>query len=305
MSHLRSLYVSENLTAIWHGPQECQGAARIVTFEPVGGASSMAQQGKFFAWPVVQNHRVPVIHIVPSQAYWYQEPDMAACLDAVRPHLSCDAFTYGSSMGGYAVARFTDALGLSRGLALSPRWSVDPAVAPWAKAPNRATDHITFRYDRARGPRRARLWQLTDQTIAAEAQHAHPIAREGPTDTLDVPGAGHPVGPALMECKLIHHLIATFLQGCEDPVDFQARIHERLPQTSFALMRQADRIEGASKLKTLAKALERNPVNPVLRRRCARLFDALGKTRAAAAMRAKPPRHDDLPILRALLLNET
>ena len=39
--------------------------------------------------------------------------------------------TYGSSMGGYAALRFARALRADAILALSPQYSIDPAVVPW------------------------------------------------------------------------------------------------------------------------------------------------------------------------------
>jgi hypothetical protein len=270
----------------------------------VGGAARTARDGRYFGKPLVNLHKIPVVHVVPTTASWYQDADIFECLAAIRPYLSADAFTYGSSMGGYAVARFTDALGLRRGLALSPRYTVDPKIAPWSAAAHRRTDHITFRYDATRPRRRAHLWQLLDPEIDAEAKHARFIASEGPETTLHVPGAGHPVGPALAECGLLHPLIRDFLRGAETPTTFQAAIHSRLPQTSFALMQEADAHEGPSKLQMLARALEKNPVNPILRRRCARVLDALGRTRAAELMRATPRSPQDLPALRAALLGD-
>lgn len=303
MTFFHTVFESDQLTAIWHGPSTTRTQAKIVTFEGVGGATCGTAHKQFFGARLVNSLNTTIIHVIPAKANWYQDSDILRCLEVVRPHLATDAFGYGSSMGGYAVARFADTLGLTRAVALSPRYSVDPNVAPWAAAKYRQTDHITFRYDGNRPKRRTQLWQLLDPLLPTEALHAAHLADEGPTHTLHVPGAGHPVGPALAECGLLTWLAQSFLQKVEDPAQYQSEINARLPNTSFALMAQANRQEGTSKLKLLSQALERNPLNPVLRRRCARTLEALGRTRAAELMRALPRSEKDVSALQAALLD--
>ena len=302
MYKLHLVYQSQSLTACLNFPDDRSEKARIVTFECVGGARDVATPKRIFGATLIKQFNVPMLHVIPHQDYWYQERDLSECLEALRPYLAENAFAYGSSMGAYAVARFADSLGLNRGLALSPRYSVDPILAPWSIAPYRKVNHITFRYDHNRPARKAKLFQLYDPLLKVERQHADLVAAEGPVQTVLIPGAGHPVGPALRECGLLKELVRAHLEDREDATAFQKLVDKRLPETSFALMQRADDLPEQEKLHLLAKALEMNPLNPTLRRRCAAALEKIGQDHGAQLMRATPRRAQDLPVLHATLI---
>lgn len=266
---LKPIYQSDTISA-YLNPGDTEGPVQIVAFEGLGVIKKKSAR-EYFAAPLVPRMGLSVIHVVPRGDDWYQYPDMLDCLKATRPHLGPQTFAYGSSMGGYAVARFADALGVARGLALSPQFSIDRRVVPWERRWTPQSRRIPFLYDHDRPARRARVWVMTDMTWDLEAGHAKAIAAEGPTEIVNVPGAFHPAGPALLEARVLAPLVSGFVAGTEDVDDIRTQLADRLPATSYGLLEQAMQVRGRRRLAMFRRAVEARPTNAEALKRYARL----------------------------------
>jgi hypothetical protein len=273
----RLIYGSDTLRAVMN-PAGAKGPARIVTFESRGIA--VRKDDRYFA-AALATPDAPILHVIPDRDAWYQEPDLPALIDAIRPHLAADAFAYGSSMGGYAVARFADQIGVTRAVALSPQFSIDRTIAPFETRWDQQARTTRFLYDANRPARKALVWVFTDQLIAEEADHARLIAEEGPTHVIDTPGALHGCGPALREAGVLKPMVEAFLAGTEDAEVLRTQIAERLPQTSYGLMQKAKSVKGGRRLRLLLQAIDLNPRNTDALELCALVQIRLGDLKGA------------------------
>ena len=149
---------------------------------------------------------------------WYQHPEMADALAAIRGRAAGAArlTTYGSSMGGYAAIRFADAVGAHAALALSPQYSIDPLKAPFEWRWQQEAHRIRFLPD-LDGPIRSAVTPVIvyDPTTLDRA-HVDRIAADIPVARLRVPHSGHPVGPYLSEGELLTSLVLDMIRGTLD-----------------------------------------------------------------------------------------
>ena len=290
MPSFRTLYVSDTLRAVLN-PGDAKDPACMITFESRGIVGH--QDERFFAAPLASPTK-PIVHVIPKRDTWYQEPDLPDLITAVRPFLSSDAFAYGSSMGGYAVARFADQMGVSRAIALSPQFSLDRKHTPFEKRWSGQAASTRFLYDDTRPSRKATLWVLADHTTKAEAQHSLLIGKEGPTEVIDTPGALHGCGRALREAGILKPMVESFVAGAENANDIRAQIAERMPSTSYGLLLQSKALKGRARLKLLRQAINANPRNEEALRQCARQHIRMGQLKDAQIvlnlMRPKVPK---------------
>lgn len=263
---MQPLYTSDTLRAVLNrgAPAGAAGAPALVTFEGRGVERRQAS-GDIFAEALAAKLGIDIVHIIPRAADWYHYPDIGACLDAVRPHLDAATLAYGSSMGAYAVARFADRLGVARGLCLSPQYSINPRIVPFESRWQDFARRIAFQHDDSIAPRAARLWIFTDLGFEPERRHAELIAASGPTEIIDVPDAGHPAGPALVEARLLQPITDAFLQGRESRAGFERLIAERLDRSPTVLMRRLHRTRGPERRALLERALALPDLPPRMR----------------------------------------
>ncbi|MEL7125155.1 MAG: tetratricopeptide repeat protein [Pseudomonadota bacterium] len=261
--HFETIYKSETVQAFWNrgaAPGQTDGPA-FVTFEGIGlgkGKTTPAPFGSVLA----EKLGLDLVHVVPRAPDWYHYPDMDACLAAVRPHMGPRTFAYGSSMGGFASARFADRLGLTRALCLSPQYSIQPAVVPFETRWQKHATRIDFLNDDTIPPRAARVWILTDVTDPQERAHAELIAQSGPTEVLDVSFAGHPVGTALREARALAPIMEMFLEGREDPAALRTLLETTVQERSVSvLVARAAQAKKKDREALLRKALELKPDN--------------------------------------------
>jgi hypothetical protein len=126
---LAERFRSDNLVV-----REVRGFSRdrlVVTFDSY--AHDLRPDRPGFGEHFLAGHRIDAVHVIPRANDWYQHPEMPAAARLVS-EIAADyqrVVAYGSSMGGYAAIRFGCAVGASLALALSPQFSIDPAVVPF------------------------------------------------------------------------------------------------------------------------------------------------------------------------------
>jgi hypothetical protein len=288
---MQEIYASETLRAVLN--RGTTGAARpaaMVTFE--GRAVEYRKQvGGMFAQPLADRMGIDIVHVIPRRADWYHYPDMDDCLAAVRPFLDSATLAYGSSMGGYAVARFADRLGVARGLCLSPQYSIQKRIVPFESRWQEFAQRIAFLHDDAIAPRRAQLWLFADLCFDAEERHVRLIAESGPTQIVSVPYGGHPVGRPLVEVKVLQPILQAFLDGTEDRAGFERMIAGAMERSPTALLRRLGLARGVARNALLEQIIALEPENPTVRFRLGLVLLRAGRISEAEAQLA--------PVLRA------
>lgn len=76
---------------------------------------------------------IDAIHIIRRNNDWYQYPETEEACRRIRELTACypHVVAYGQSMGGYGAIRLGGRVGAQVALAISPQFSIDPAVAPF------------------------------------------------------------------------------------------------------------------------------------------------------------------------------
>ena len=258
MQEMQPIYQSENLEVQLSGALSEGNGARLVTFES-RNVSNKGKNFKPFGAPLALKFGIPILHVVPSGADWYNYRDMETCMAAIRPHLSSDAFSYGSSMGGYAAVRFADLLGVDRALAISPQASIQQNRVPFETRWQDDAARIKFRYTDEPSPRRATAWILLDQMDERELSHARIFEADGPTQILNVPYGGHPVGPALIEVGLLSAIVESFVKGKENAAELNEIISEKTRSSVASQLKDARTFRGKERAMRLRSIWENNP----------------------------------------------
>lgn len=199
----------------------------VVTFDNHSIGEGFDRPG--FGQEFLAREGVSAICILGRGNDWYQYPDMlAACAAArasIRPRVR--VMTYGSSMGGYAALRFADALRAQAVLALSPQYSIDPAVVPWEFRWGQDADRIAFLPELA-GPLRCACKPLVlFDPSGFDGRHADLIARDVAGAFVPLPHASHPVTAFLGEIGLLGGIVLDHAAGTLDVSGLRARIRAR------------------------------------------------------------------------------
>lgn len=208
------LYRSENVVV------RCVPAADrgrwVITFDNYSIGHGFDRPGFGEAW--LASEGISAIHVLGKREDWYQYPEMAEAMAAVRLAVAgADrVMTYGSSMGGYAAIRFADAAGANAVLALSPQYSIDPAKKP---------HDIRWRQDAHRiewlasidGVIRCECMPvIVYDTQGLDAAHVDLIAQDVGITRLGLPYSAHPTTTYLGEIHLLKSLVFDVLAGTLD-----------------------------------------------------------------------------------------
>lgn len=251
-----------------------RGGLLVITFGSYTNEATLERAG--FGESFLARAAIDAIHVIPRDNRWYQYDAMpgalAAIADVTRGHAR--VVTYGSSMGGYAALRFADACGAQAAIALSPQFSVDPAVVPFETRwqPDVAQIHFA-EVPFVPAPRQ---YIFYDPRMAPDAQHYAMFAAAGPTIPIAMPFAGHPVGGLLAETGALQAVIRGIAAGQFDPARVRAivrtgrrqsqhqyfllgrRAMARRPELALALLSKAAAIEPESHITSaLAITLDR------------------------------------------------
>ena len=140
------------------------------------------------------------IYVSLARIDWFQCPDFLEAMRACGAFLQGRAVTvYGSSMGGYAALLSARTLRADLCLALSPQYSIDPAVVPFERRYNDYASQIgPFLHDLAGQASDACSHVVAyDPTHRLDARHLALIEQSHDVTRLPVYGAGHGVLPYL------------------------------------------------------------------------------------------------------------
>lgn len=235
----------------------------LVTLENVRASYNFPPEIPF-ARNMAKHNQVNAIHVLPDGPRWYQYPDRADWLEVLKRKCSSETLAFGSSMGGYAVAQFSDFLGLKRGLCFSPQFSIRPDIAPGQQYWRRFAEKIEFLYEDEKLKRKNLLWVFYDP-FDNDAHHAQKIAETGPCELIEVPHAGHPVGTCLRENGSLHRLEEMFLRGEENRAEIEELILDVPLKSSTYHVTVGRRSKGRDRLRSFKLAMKIDANNPVAR----------------------------------------
>lgn len=211
----------------------------VVTFDNYGIGHGFDRAG--FGEDFLRNSGVSAIHVLGRGDDWYQYPEMAEVMAAVRAAtVGADrVMTYGSSMGGYAAIRFADAAGAHAVLAISPQYSIDPYKVPFETRWLQEACRIAW-LPEIDGPIRCACTPVVvfDPT-GEDRRHVEMIAAETAVEPLDLLHSGHPSATYLSELGLLGPLVLKMLSGTLDLADFRAEARSRRRQCPAYLSRLA------------------------------------------------------------------
>jgi hypothetical protein len=199
----------------------------VVTFDNHGLNPDM--DGPGFGEQFLASRGVSAVAVRGRGNHWYQYPDMAAALATVRARLAGQGrvMTYGSSMGGYAALRFADAVGADACLALSPQYTVNPAVAPFEERWEQDATTIAWREEIDAVLRCGCTPVIVYDPAGPDRRHADLIAAAATVRRIALPHAGHPAATYLAAIGLLEPLVMATLDGSLDADAFRAEARRR------------------------------------------------------------------------------
>lgn len=228
----------------------------VITFDNFGLGPGFDRLG--FGQVFLANAGVSAIHVMGAGDDWYQYPEMAEAMAAVRARVEGAGriMTYGSSMGGYAALRFAKPAAANAVLALSPQHNIDPARAPYDDRWTQAAARIRWRPELA-GPMdlgEAKAVVVFDP-CSRDRDHVRLIASEAPIQPIALPYGGHPISSHLAEIGLLKRLFFDVLEGRLDARAFRAQA--RATRNTPVYLTELSKAAAARRLETALTLAER------------------------------------------------
>lgn len=101
-----------------------------------------------FAFALAQELDIEFVGVVPQNNCWWQKKEFSLALGATIDVLAeKNVAAYGSSMGAYGIINFSNEIGIDRGLALVPQFSIDPALVPFENRWREEAAKLQFDFD--------------------------------------------------------------------------------------------------------------------------------------------------------------
>lgn len=212
----------------------------VVTFDNYGAGHGFDRPA--FGEAFLKAAGISAVHVMGRSEDWYQYPDIAEALAALRAALAGAKriVTYGSSMGGYAALRFADAVGATGVLALSPQYSVDPLKVPFEQRWLQDGARIHWRSEID-----GRLTCAVPAVVAYDpcdddGRHVELIAAEIAVTRLPLRRWGHPVTTALADTGLLAPLLRDVLDDKVDAAATRREAARRRARSAAYLIALAD-----------------------------------------------------------------
>lgn len=235
--------------------------------------------------------RIDAIHVLSRDNRWYQHPELDEALRAVAAAAAGYArvIAYGSSMGGFAALRYGASCGATVGLALSPQYSVDPAVVPFDRRWAEDVARIAFRQD-ADLPSLPEQYVVYDPRDLHDRRHFELFAARSPTLGVPVPHGGHPVGSYLVETDMLRPLVESIEAGRFDASDFARELRRRRRRSGhylFILARSTPAHRPRQRVALARLAARTQADNPMYWSELGAALDATGAFEEAVAVHRK------------------
>ncbi len=195
----------------------------VVTFESYTDNRTLDRPG--FGEVFFDGNGIDAIHIIPRNNDWYQYPEIEeACrrvreLTAAYPHV----VAYGQSMGGYGAIRLGGRVGAHVALAISPQFSIDPAVAPFEPRWAGDSGRIDFRFERSAGHDFVTQAYAVYDPHDLDARHVELYRPYTKLVDLRLPNCGHPASTFMVDTGIMQKTILDLCRGTFDAPALRAR----------------------------------------------------------------------------------
>jgi len=257
-------------------------AVCYVTFDSYTDNRTLGRPG--FGEDYFRRRRIDAIHVLSRNNHWYQYPELPDALAAVAAATAGydKVIAYGSSMGGFAALQYGAACKAQVGIALSPQYSVDPAIVPFDRRWAKDVARIAFRGDVS--PPLPTQYIVYDPCDAYDLPHFELFAARSPTHGIAVPHGGHPVGGYLVETDMLGLLLESIESATLDPVGFTHELRRRRRRSGhyfFVLAQRVPAHRPRQKVVLAAIAVESHEDNPDYHSQLAAALDAAGDYGAA------------------------
>lgn len=209
----------------------------VVSFPSYRTHQSFANRGFAERW--LAEHRISAVEVKASWNHWMQVPDTEPAMAAIRAIAGGyrRVVTYGSSMGGYAAAGCSAAVGAHAVVAISPQYSIDPAKTGWDRRwlPYARTilDRGGFiRDDMATQLAPAAALHIVSDPWNPDARHTALIERHSrrPEGLLAL-GCGHSAAAGLRDFGLLGSCAVSLLRGTDSIGHWRRQLRARRAQS--------------------------------------------------------------------------
>ncbi len=167
-------------------------ACCVVTFESYTDNRTLDRPG--FGEVFFDINSIDAIHVIPRNNDWYQYPEIdEVCrrileLTKRYPHV----VAYGQSMGRYGAIRLGGRVGAQAALAISPQFSIDPAVASFEPRWAGDSARIDFSIERNAGSNFVAKTYVAYDPHDLDARHVELYRPHTEIVDIRLPNCGHP-----------------------------------------------------------------------------------------------------------------
>lgn len=206
----------------------------VITFQPYGVPGA---ERRGFGEDIIPALGCDVLCFKPLINNWYQDIATDDLKDISKSviHAYKRRIGYGSSMGAYALFYFANVLRIQEIVALSPQYSVDPAVAPGEDRWDELRT-IAFRHKWTEGGN-MKAHVFYDPFDKLDRWHFQCLRGIFPCgQNFSLPFSGHPTTTALVESRQLKHFITEFVAGTLIPPGELKRKMKEMSYTYAKLM---------------------------------------------------------------------
>lgn len=211
----------------------------FVTFEAHQLKRPLDRKG--FGEKFLQDNGFTSYHLLAGDNFWFQYPEMAEVLAAVRADVGPgpEIVAYGVSMGGYAAFRFAGLLGAARVIAFSPQYSIDKRRIPWDKRWDRLFDRPRqVLWEHLTTPRGVPVYLFYDPHNR-DRHHVRMLAREADVVPVRVPYAGHATITVFMECGMLGETVLAIGENRFDAAECERELKIRIDHSPLYVAKRA------------------------------------------------------------------
>lgn len=201
-------------------------ASCVVTFQSYTDNRTVDRPG--FGEVFFDANGIDAIHVVPRNNDWYQYSEIdEACsrickLTASYPHV----VAYGQSMGGYGAIRLGGRVGAQVSLAISPQFSIDPAVTPFEPRWAGDSARIDFQVERsARHDFVAKAYVVYDPHDL-DARHVELYRPHTEIVDIRLPNCGHPASGFMVDTGILQQAVLDLCRGSFDVPALRAQARQ-------------------------------------------------------------------------------
>lgn len=198
----------------------------VVTFESYTDNRTLDRPG--FGEVFFDANGIDAIHIVPRNNDWYQYPEIEEACRRVReltvayPHV----VAYGQSMGGYGAIRLGGRVGAQVALAISPQFSIDPAVAPFEPRWVGDSGRIDFGIERSTGRDFVAKAYVVYDPHDLDARHVELYRPHTEIVDLRLPNGGHPASGFMVDTGILQQAVLDLCRGTFDVATLRAQARQ-------------------------------------------------------------------------------